>query len=169
MGKATVVQSLTGSIGTVNGTSLSAPLVSGMAACLWQYYPNLTAYEIRQLIIQSASLYNNPNNFLGYGIPNFGMYVSGIIDTSGTNDSIRIFPNPSDTSISFVTPQMLTGKDFTIRILTNKGGLVHRKSLTADSDIVSIPLPNNLTNGLYFISIQTDNATIVGKFIKSSF
>jgi serine protease AprX len=168
MGKATVVQNLSGTIGTVNGTSLSAPLVSGMAACLWQYYPTLTANEIRQLIIQSASLYNNPNNLLGYGIPNFGAYASGIIDTSGTKETVRIFPNPTDTTISFVIPQIIANKELTIRILTNQGTLVYSSSLTANGEIVTFPLPNHLTNGLYFISIKANDTTIVGKFIRSS-
>jgi subtilisin family serine protease len=168
MGKATVVQNLSGSIGTVNGTSLSAPLISGMAACLWQQYPNLTANEIRQLIIQSASLYNNPNNMLGYGIPNFGAYASGIIDTSGTKETVRIFPNPSDTTISFVIPQMIANNELTIRILTNQGTLVYSSIWTANGEIVTFPLPSHLTNGLYLISITANDTTIVGKFIRSS-
>lgn len=60
-----------GVIGPGNGTSFAAPVISGMAACLWQKYPEASAWEIRDAIIQSASLYNNPNNEMGHGIPNF--------------------------------------------------------------------------------------------------
>ena len=60
-----------GVIGPGNGTSFAAPVISGMAACLWQKYPEASAWEIREAIVQSASLYNNPNNEMGNGIPNF--------------------------------------------------------------------------------------------------
>lgn len=71
LGENTVVQTTEGEIGTADGTSLAAPIVSGFAACLWQALPHLTAKEISEIIIQSASQHNAPNNRLGHGVPNF--------------------------------------------------------------------------------------------------
>ena len=53
------------------GTSFSTPIVCGLVACLWQGLPNKTACEIIDLVRQSASQYDEPDNILGYGIPNF--------------------------------------------------------------------------------------------------
>ncbi|HPF92885.1 MAG TPA: S8 family serine peptidase, partial [Tenuifilaceae bacterium] len=50
LGYGTAVQSATGQIGTANGTSLSAPIISGLAACLWQAKPNEGARDIYDLI-----------------------------------------------------------------------------------------------------------------------
>lgn len=52
-----------------DGTSFSAPLLTGLAASLWAEYPTLTNAQLKNIIIQSAHLYPFGNNFLGYGIP----------------------------------------------------------------------------------------------------
>lgn len=51
------------------GTSFSAPVITGLAACLFQYKPNAQGKEIRQAIEQSCHLYPYSNNFIGYGLP----------------------------------------------------------------------------------------------------
>jgi subtilisin family serine protease len=53
------------------GTSFSTPIVAGLVACLWQALPNKTALEIIDLIRQTSSQYQYPDNVYGYGIPNF--------------------------------------------------------------------------------------------------
>lgn len=37
-----------------SGTSLAAPMVSGTAALIWLYYPNLTVQEVKQIILESG-------------------------------------------------------------------------------------------------------------------
>lgn len=51
------------------GTSLSAPVITGFAACIMQANPKLTNREIIELIEKSAHLYPYGNNFVGYGVP----------------------------------------------------------------------------------------------------
>ncbi|MCF2500901.1 S8 family serine peptidase [Dyadobacter chenhuakuii] len=51
------------------GTSLSAPVITGFAACLLQANPKLTNKELISLIEKSAHLYPYGNNFVGYGVP----------------------------------------------------------------------------------------------------
>ena len=53
------------------GTSFSTPIVCGLVACLWQGLPHKTAREIIDLVRQSASQSEEPDNILGYGLPNF--------------------------------------------------------------------------------------------------
>jgi serine protease AprX len=53
----------------LNGTSFSAPLVSGLVACLWQLHPDRSAQDIMDAVRRSASQYDQPDNRLGYGIP----------------------------------------------------------------------------------------------------
>lgn len=51
------------------GTSLSAPVITGFAACIMQANPKLTNREVIELIEKSSHLYPYGNNFVGYGVP----------------------------------------------------------------------------------------------------
>ena len=63
-----------------NGTSFSAPIISGLAACLLQKKPSLKNTELRDVIERSAHLYPFGNNFVGYGIPQADVALKMIDD-----------------------------------------------------------------------------------------
>ncbi|GAB4231450.1 MAG: hypothetical protein Tsb0034_03820 [Ekhidna sp.] len=50
------------------GTSFSAPIITGLAACLLQKQPSMTGEELKALLIKSCDL-SHPNNYTGYGVP----------------------------------------------------------------------------------------------------
>ena len=54
---------------STEGTSFSAPVVTGMAACIWQMDTSLTNFEIIELFQKAGNFYPYPNNYLGYGVP----------------------------------------------------------------------------------------------------
>src|SRR5690606_14048259 len=54
---------------TNNGTSFSAPILTGALACLWQAIPKANAEQVKQFVRLSSSQYRSPDYFLGYGIP----------------------------------------------------------------------------------------------------
>jgi serine protease AprX len=88
-----------GNVTTGNGTSFSAPLISGLSACLWQRHPNRTAMQVRNAIIESASQYQNPDTLLGYGIPNFTLadYFLSVLSEEEmglVQNDVFLFPNP---------------------------------------------------------------------------
>ncbi|MEM9326125.1 MAG: S8 family peptidase [Bacteroidota bacterium] len=49
----------TGSYEVNSGTSMAAPVVSGIAAALWSYYPTLSSAEVKDILLQSAPDYGN--------------------------------------------------------------------------------------------------------------
>jgi len=53
--------------GNLKGTSMAAPIVSGLAALLRSYYPQLTAIEVKKIIEQSTAI---PNPSLRTILPN---------------------------------------------------------------------------------------------------
>lgn len=54
---------------SAQGTSFSAPVITGLIASILQGHPQLTNDEVVELIKKSSHLYPYPNNYLGYGVP----------------------------------------------------------------------------------------------------
>ncbi|MBN2893080.1 MAG: S8 family serine peptidase [Bacteroidales bacterium] len=67
----TTVQSSDGGYGKSFGTSLSGPVIAGLAACLWQAFPEKSNMEIIEAIQKSADQYTEPDGKRGYGLPDF--------------------------------------------------------------------------------------------------
>lgn len=61
----------------VNGTSFSAPLITGFAACVMQLHPGLKAMEYFHKIQQSAHLYPYFDYAHGYGVPQADFFFAG--------------------------------------------------------------------------------------------
>jgi len=67
---AIVANSQTGLPMTSSGTSFSCPNIAGITSCLWQAFPEGKNRDIMNALQESASTFDNPNNRIGYGIPN---------------------------------------------------------------------------------------------------
>ena len=59
-----------------NGTSFSAPVITGLAACIWEYDTTLSNIEVMNIIKSGSHLTENPNNHIGYGVPDSEKIVS---------------------------------------------------------------------------------------------
>ncbi len=62
-----------------DGTSFSTPLITGLAALIWQARPELSNEGVKEIIMQSGHLYPFGNNYVGYGVPR-GDRVLDLID-----------------------------------------------------------------------------------------
>lgn len=81
---------------TANGTSLAGPVLAGLCACLWQALPEATSSQIMQLVRESGSCYQNPNDSLGYGIPDFyAAYTEHVGISEQKMKTVEVFPNPA--------------------------------------------------------------------------
>lgn len=87
-----------GSQSTSSGTSLASPLITSLAAGVWQRYPYLTNLQVMDAIRKSASQGTLPDNFLGHGIPNFKSIVNYLEETKQEN-VFEVYPNPTADSI----------------------------------------------------------------------
>lgn len=82
-----------GILGTANGCSFATPQIAGLMACLKQAMPHMSAMELRQALIESASLYPQYAPQLGYGIPDIGYVFNGIRYNSAVEEVHSGDPN----------------------------------------------------------------------------
>jgi len=105
LGLQTVVVDAQGRVTKSNGTSFSAPLISGFTAGVRQAFPDDTNLEIMDKIRLAGSQSMTPDNELGYGIPNFATLMEAIpLSTSEsiTQTRYRVFPNPVESGDLFI-------------------------------------------------------------------
>ncbi len=141
-----------------NGTSFSAPIVCGLAACLWQAHPERSNLEIMRAIRESASLFTQPNDSMGYGIPDF--WRAHLI-LRGEHPSARqgatLYPNPAQnhvyvewaTEVSTLTEPLWRLIDVSGREVA--AGYLNRAGNKA---LGQIGLPAGCANGHYLLELR---------------
>ncbi|HET8962518.1 MAG TPA: S8 family serine peptidase [Chitinophagales bacterium] len=161
-GGSAAVLSLEGSVSIGSGTSYASPLAAGASAILWQAHPDKTNMEIMQALKQSASIAKNPNNKLGWGIPN--LFLADLIlkgfDSQQSDELFTVFPNPVQTNLYLIVYDKITA-DATIEIYDSSG----KKILSvnpeySDAEINPILIqnfPQYTASGIYFIRVITNS------------
>ena len=153
-----------GSVLFGNGTSFATPNIAGLIACLWQAFPDFTNMEIIRAVEKSSSIYNTPDNRIGYGIPNFHIAYDDLsqqralrnINTILGNDMIKIYPNPFTNNFNVVIKPKLTARG-TIRLYDASGRLYVSKEVLLQSGQNQIIQFNNLQplqRGIYTLKFS---------------
>lgn len=161
LGEAVVTVTADGSIGVIgNGTSFAAPAISGGAACLIGAFPDATNDEIKSAIVQSSSLYSQPNSLSGYGVADFrkAFLILQNSQIKQTGDFV-IFPNPAHDDASV----MYCGEPHgyaTVEVTNPLGELVYRREINESGAIEEIILPlreMGAGRGIYSVSVRTSD------------
>jgi hypothetical protein len=157
------------------GTSFSSPILAGMAACLWQANPSLNNMQIAQAIRQSASQYNNPDDQMGHGIPDFVLANNILTVISGPEENdlfVNIYPNP--VSGEFTIEAGMHGGmeawegEITVEITDITGRLIGiQKENRANSGKINVNLLQNAPAGLYFVRLSTNGYQSTIKIVKN--
>lgn len=171
-GSGTIIAASNGAITAGNGTSFAAPIIAGMAACLWQANPTKRNTEVIDAIKKSSSLYYNPNNQLGYGIPNFCIASSLLKGTDPKyfqEDSlVSLTPSPFSNIIDGIfyaaTTEVLK---IELHDVTGKLVLQEEKSMWGNNyNNFKISGLDFLGAGIYMITISGDNKGYKQKVLK---
>ncbi len=145
-------------ITTVSGTSFSGPIMAGLVACLWQAYPEITNMQLLQTVQNASSMSNNPNNLMGYGIPDFqaARQALSVNELNQQSFNMMVYPNPVDRDfeLAFRTIQTGTAKitvtDVQGKILLN----VDYPITKPGAQLLGIRLPETVGSGIYFVGIE---------------
>jgi len=165
-GRDSAVIDTDGSVGTSSGTSFSSPIMAGAVACLWEVRPEVPNNNIMQIVRESAHLYNNPTNQMGYGIPNFedaynALLILGLEDQLLT-EQFALYPNPISTELNISFPENVDEAELTVYNVLGKVVLQQQISTLRNSVDVSY-----LSSGMYIASIASNNKTNSYKLIKN--
>ena len=149
-----------GGITIASGTSLSCPILAGMMACLWQRYPGLTPDQLCDSVRSWGNRADNPDSYVGYGIPNFGNAMpSSQVEIKPAIDapSFSLYPNPATTAVTCTITQagILTLFDALGRELVSR-------PVGSGSQALSL---TTLPRGFYWLRLSTPTATITRKLL----
>jgi subtilisin family serine protease len=175
MGMPSVVSGNSGSVSTSSGTSFSAPIMTGMVACLWQAHPELNNMQIIEAVKRSANRYSQPDTIFGYGIPDF--YAAHIyLNTTGSNNEpceqiLNVFPNPfrDYLNIEFLVQNIEIPFNTKLEVFDLQGKKILHASMNElhnNYSVTKVSQVENFTRGIYIIRLTADNQVLHKKVLK---
>lgn len=173
MGSATTVIRENGTIGTASGTSVSSPLLASLAAGLVQANPSVSKNNIVTALKLTASLADNPNNSLGYGVPDFveaNNFVKVI--TQIKNPVVKgfsVYPNPSyDDKIFLKGNDIVLPGALSVNILNAFGQSLKQFALQTRNANSEYELDlEGLPEGLLLLKVRHSFGSEIFKIIKA--
>ena len=143
-----------------NGTSLSAPILCGGIASLWQAIPDATPNEVMDLVRQSASQFMMPDDLLGYGIPDLALARTLGLEEEAFN-SFSVYPNPVKDKLNFSLP--IDVNTIEISIYNQLGQQVNQTAISIETNHLNVAA---LASGIYLMKVSSEHNTKTLKFIK---
>ncbi|MEO0899023.1 MAG: S8 family serine peptidase [Bacteroidota bacterium] len=147
-----------GSLRRGGGTSFSCPIASGLAACLIQAYPSATNIQIYDALRQSASQANEPDELLGYGIPNAERAMD-ILKETVQERRFLLFPNPAQREFTIDLPRSIDRSSLKIEIIDLMGRKLAAYNGFEGNERLQLNLPTNIRPGHYIIRLWDDNTS----------
>lgn len=148
VGVSAFVQNTNNTVGAGNGTSYACPKLAGLGTCLWQGFPEFNNYTIREAIIKSGSIYNNPNDRIGYGIPDMKKAFTFLLNKYAaiTNASVNAckttitFKSKDVGSMQYEVERMLPGQTAYTKISTlqGTGSILANKNITITDTLINV-------------------------------
>ncbi len=120
IGSDTYVIKPTGEVGKSSGTSFSAPVITGLVACIKQAFPQIHNKTIMDVVRESCSSFDMPSEDVGYGIPDFyAIYnkLNGLMSNETIRENPVVYPVDIENNIYRVS----SGEDSVIDIFNTSG------------------------------------------------
>jgi hypothetical protein len=104
VGVSAVIETSANTVGYGNGTSFATPKMAGLGTCLWQAFPEFNNMKIIKAIQSSGSIYNQPDNRIGYGIPDmkkaFGILLKSFATATAAVNNCTVTLNWTSKDVS---------------------------------------------------------------------
>jgi subtilisin family serine protease len=171
IGKGTYVSTLDGTIKQGSGTSYSSPVISGLAACLWQANPDAAVMEIYASLCKSADHYNHPDESYGYGIPDLTLanaLLKAAREENGLTSQMNVFPTLFSNQL-YVVFQSTIQEPADVALFDVSGKLVFRKSYPQVAGQNYLKIEHDLDfllQGVYILKVDAGDVSVNSKLIK---
>lgn len=165
LGSGTQVVRPSGTNGFSSGTSLAAPLVTSLVAGVLQRFPTLTVAQLYEAITSTASQADQPDQLLGFGIPNYNRMVSYLTPDPPENE-ITIYPNPVSGEPVRVLLKTVQ-QPVTVTVHELQGRVLQQESVLVSwqNNPLSIDL-SNLPAGMYLLTVRAGSHSRTERIIK---
>lgn len=145
-------------IGQGSGTSFSAPVLAGAAACLWQAHPASSNMEIFEAIQKSSSQFTSPDTLLGYGIPDFRTADFLLTEVFLPEGIVNVFPNPFNEEISIDYSSLSASGNLSMALYNILGQEVYSGEIKIHYGLQTINIHTGvLSKGMYILSARSNN------------
>jgi hypothetical protein len=156
------------------GTSFSAPLVTGFAACVKQMHPEWDNMKIFDEICKSGHLYPYFDYAHGYGIPQATYFINlneetqpsfSLLEEEGIL-TVNLFPEPSDTTQKVIIRLAEGGPENSTKVISSQEGdkyVVVSPPDNYNSDVEQLQSDRGYKfddNYLYFHMMDRENGKI---------
>ncbi len=162
-----------------SGTSMSAPMVTGIVALMLEAYPTMSATQAKDILKMTARLDQNtgqigPEGHLqwGWGKANALAAVlaaetlSNVKNIKLDENLFSLYPNPASSSLNIkMSDYNSTVKE--IAIYDMEGKIVKTVSGALDTKTYQLDV-SSLSSGFYLVRIQTDTAFFVERLVVSN-
>lgn len=160
-GGTSIIDPITGNVKSGSGTSYSAPLVSGLAACIKQAFPALSSKELIQEIIKSGDKAEYPDSLYGFGMPNAYKIWLSLSEYPLKKDIPDWFcyPNPADNRLYIAN---FSGADNKIKCLVYDltGKKIKEDSFNGQYHMLDL---SGFAQGIYVVTLVNS-----GKIVSSN-
>ncbi len=158
-----------------SGTSLSCPLIAGVAALVLSAHPNLTPMQVITAIKSTASHANAPNREMGWGIANalaavnfFPLSACSSVARPATFALYQNYPNPFNPS-TVITYQLPQSADVQLEVFDVTGRkvttLVRERQVAGTYSYPFSALRFSLSSGVYFYRLQAGSFVETKKMV----
>ncbi len=156
------------------GTSYSSPIMTGMITCLWQAFPDLKVMELQEAIKESASHSDDPDNFMGWGIPDF-LQAAWLItsinkpEIEGNQLVHSVSPNPFIDRVSIVL-NLDTIEQVDLQLHSVNGTELFQTSKLMSPFNNKVDVNHSLSQlpaGIYYLKVRTAKRAEVTKLLKN--
>ncbi len=156
--------------GPMAGTSMAAPVVSGIIALWLEANPNLDCERIKKILydtsIRDEYVENNPVKFGAGRIDAFAGLVSilsgGVGDISIDQNRVLVSPNPNNGTFKVFAQ----GEEQILLTITDTSGtIIYNSYFSCDNDAIDVDLQGDITPGIYIVNIKGEKLNSSTKMI----